>query len=431
MFEKIFYNIYNLFVCKQLKLYYPKSKNNIKKLKDLTFNKNSIKINLNILNDILLYLLNINVIILNKYHIKKEISSLSLVEDTNLINSFKKLNNIKVYYDEALNNLSDVLYIKKYKKHNNSLTFKQLNNKILIYNNIKSLQRYNEIYYNIINEINIINNKLLNSNISNYNYNDIRYIRIFNNYSFIQGGRIYNKLQLLDKQSRNNILINNLPIISLDFKNSHINILYNLLNINSNDEDLYNFNLYNLPDKISRKINKLIILILLNTKNINIMLNKLQKLIINIFIEENVNIYNYFNIVNKDFNNYLKPLINGIIDKHHIIKKFFNSKISLLLQFIESEIIINTMLDLLNDNIISLSIHDELIVPYKYKDVAIEYINKNYNYYIHKTVQKKYYNKFLNQLIKLNKINKSSLIIDDLKIDKNMIFKPIIKSSNI
>ena len=139
----------------------------------------------------------------------------------------------------------------------------------------------------------------------------------------------------------------------------------------------------------------------------------------------NIDYDNYF-YKETPFHDYIQYLIQQIFNSHPNIQKFFHTKVGLLLQFIESEILIDSIIELINNhNILALPIHDELLVSTEYKEIAKECIRKNYNIRIHEAIETNLYKKFTNQFNRLKKVNKKSIDIPKTILkDKNIIFIP-------
>ncbi len=212
----------------------------------------------------------------------------------------------------------------------------------------------------------LINYKMaygLNENIYELKNEGKNYIRVFNDSCFTKGGRLYSAFQQLSSQTRLNTLINNEKIVSVDIKNSHIRLLYHILNIDY-DEDAYKIG-YNEEDSVDkknkiRKINKKLFQVILNSKSEKSAIRSGYNIIITEFKKDNINKdilkrFNSFNIVNQWF--------NKIKDKHNIIEGYFYSGIGINLQYIESCLLIKSMFQLIDNNIPSLCIHDELLIP--------------------------------------------------------------------
>jgi len=487
IFKIIFYNMINNYILKGYSIFYYRSHKTIQIRKLLTYTKNHKYLVKQYNVDIIDYLYNNNYITLYSHNaFIGRLSSFKL--NQTIIDKFKELNIEDLIYNEDSREytkqdrlLDDRIQIRKQKnfkkrslkvaaskKIKKLITPKNFDrqshiNKVMKMNNISSLSLLDKKINILKDKLNIINtfidtcnfkivnydihksklksnSKLrldnININLSNTNDPDIKILphfffkqkRIFNNWSFIQGGRLYSRFQFINKEARNDILINNQKTSSIDLKNSHTRLLYHLSDHNiSTNIDLYlECNPYNFPKNISRKLNKFILMLLINSKRITSKrsLENIEKEMLSYKI-------NYDDYFYKDipFHDYIKHLIQQIFNSHTDIQMYFNTKVGLLLQFIESEILIDSIIDLIkNHNILALPIHDELIVQSEYKEITQEYIKKHYNLYVHQAIEKNYYKRFINQFERIKNINKRSIDIPKIILkDKNIIFKPSIE----
>lgn len=213
--------------------------------------------------------------------------------------------------------------------------------------------------------------------------------RIFNDRDITRGGRLYGSFQKFSSNTRLNFKMNDEDVESIDIKGSHIRMLYHFCNLEYKDDDPYEL-LYD-PEihtssrcKHVRKINKLLLQILINSRTRGGAIQAAhQKGLLKYSKKNKLNLANnLYDIVEKknlkktDLANYWLELFEN---KHKPIKNYFYSEIGTKLQYIESQIIIKSMLDLYRKySIPSLPIHDELIVPYSKKSIAKAVIEDQY-----------------------------------------------------
>jgi hypothetical protein len=485
IFKIIFFNLFNSFVLKDYKIYYFRSNKAIQIRKLSTYSINhkylSRKYNLDVLN----YFYNNKYINLIPHSVlNKKLSSLAI--NKKLINLFKELTINDICYDLDNRQYSKVDRLiskqvqirpqKNFKLKNDDeidkfaafknkkiITPKDFDrqpyiNKVMKLNNISSYVLLDKKLNELKDKLNIINNFINKSNfkINNFNIHKDHLIdklrldnsnfqildtnnsnikllpnyffkqrRIFNNWSLIQGGRLYSTFQFISKQARNDILINDQKVSSLDLKNSHPRLVYHLSghNISKNIDLYFECNPYNFPKDISRKLNKFILMLLLNSKRINSKrsLDNIEKEMLSYNIDYSDYFYKHIK-----FHDYIKYLIIQIINSHPDIQVYFKTKVGLLLQFIESEILIDSIIELIkNHNILALPVHDELIVPIEYKEITKEYIKKNYNIRVHEAIEKNLYKRFINQFNRIKKTNKKSIDISKIILkNKNIVFVP-------
>lgn len=486
IFKIIFFNMFNSFIIKDYKIYYFRSNKAIQIRKFSTYYVNHKyllrKYNLDILN----HLSNNKYINLIPHSVlNKKLSSFAI--NNKLINLFNELTIIDICYDLDNRQYSKVDRLiskqvqirsqKKFKLKNDDeidkfaafknkkiITPKDFDrqpyiNKVMKLNNISSYLLLDKKLNKLKDKLNIINNFIDKSNFKINNFNihrdhlidklrldnsnfqildtnnqNIKLLpnhffkqrRIFNNWSLIQGGRLYSPFQFISKQARNDLLINNQKVSSLDLKNSHVRLLYHLSghNIPINIDLYLECNPYNFPKDISRKLNKFILMLLINSKRINSKrsLNNIKNEMLSY---NNIDYSDYF-YKTISFHDYIKYLIQQIINSHPDIEMYFHTKVGVLLQFIESEILINSIIELIkNHNVLALPVHDELIVPTEYKEITKEYIKKNYNIRVHQAIEKNLYKRFINQFNRIKKVNKKSIDISKIILkNKNIIFEP-------
>lgn len=231
-----------------------------------------------------------------------------------------------------------------------------------------------------------------------------RLYRIFNDLHFKTGGRFYGaQYQNISEKDRKRLLINGEQVFEYDFKNLHIKMLYDYININfegskkqneMNDayvlEKYYKYDNYDATFNARlRKFIKIAVNILINTNGIV----QTKEAIYEEFLEDEeffkVYVKYIFGSNNKPKDYKIKTHIMELIDiiktKHEPIQKYFHSGIGIKLQRIDSDIAEAVLKYFTNKNIPCLCIHDSFIVPTRYSDLLIKTMEKYY-----KKVIKKY-----------------------------------------
>jgi len=330
-----------------------------------------------------------------------------------LIQKFKNMNIIDYIQPKYTDNLSDDLIIvrEKHKKirSNVKIPGKCLQTIEELKNSKESINKLKIKVLGIKENIFIINQKILNSEFKILNcykpeqyyknlfYNhsiievDSYFIlspvlflikRIFNNSSLTYGGRLYSQFQLLNKEIRNNLIINNKSLKSLDFSASHIRLLYHLNNKEiSNNNDIYGVRFSNDEyfNKMLRKITKKIIFILLNSKN----QYYTRKLVYNIIFQQFKKNYEIDDNILKNSEylslEFINNWINDTINNFEEVKQYFFTGIGLRLQYIEGELLQYAIYNLIKDyDTLAIPVHDEILVSEDYVDKCIEIINYKY-----------------------------------------------------
>ena len=174
--------------------------------------------------------------------------------------------------------------------------------------------------------------------------------RIFNNSSYLLGGRMYAIWQNITSRLRQYILLNKEPVVELDFKACQPSMLYHVKGLELNT-DPYAIDDWRFINKnMLRSMNKLILLIVLNSRNID----SATKALADAIYDDLGQKCNYYK---------LKKWIQLFIDKHKAIEDQFFSGVGLKLQRLESHIAIKSILQLHQADIPCLSIHDGFVVP--------------------------------------------------------------------
>jgi hypothetical protein len=250
------------------------------------------------------------------------------------------------------------IYLKKL-KYNVYMINEYLNKTRIIIQN--PITKYDRTYINLY----LVNHRMaykLDKNTFLLNNKGKNYIRVFNDECFDKGGRLYAPFQQLSSNTRLNSLLNDETVAGVDIKNSHIRMLYHYENIEYN-EDAYEIGYDSSTNfekrKILRKINKKLLQILINSKSEDSAIRSAHKAIISEFKSNNKK------FMLEKFNSFkpVKTWLNEIKEKHYKIKKYFYGEVGIYLQYIESELLIKTIIELVRSNVPSLCVHDELIVP--------------------------------------------------------------------
>jgi hypothetical protein len=187
-----------------------------------------------------------------------------------------------------------------------------------------------------------------------------KYVRIFNNSSFKEGGRFYNPWwqQIKNKKIklRKNITINGNQTVELDFNALHIHLLYHLEGLDYNKFYSSNHDPYTLEGfEEYRDMAKGVILVSLNmSKKITSLPYMMPKILKN---------EKYFV---KKFK-YTK-LIQIFSAHHHPIAKYLCSGIGIQLQNMDSNLSDYVIKKMTNKKIPVLNIHDSFIVEKQYEE---------------------------------------------------------------
>ncbi|MDB4140443.1 hypothetical protein N9746_08060 [Candidatus Thioglobus sp.] len=179
-------------------------------------------------------------------------------------------------------------------------------------------------------------------NRSDIDFNRKRLKRIFNNSSFEDGGRFYHGWwQEIPKRFRKNITIDGKRTVEVDYSSIHFRILYAEQGIDIGDDDPYIIKGY--EDRRSQ-----------------------IKIALNIILNAETRVKAINAIANKDKLNIDKKtaleIYKKLEDRHSNIKQYFGSGRGIKLQYKDSQIAEQVMLNLARDNIVCLPVHDSFIV---------------------------------------------------------------------
>jgi hypothetical protein len=181
--------------------------------------------------------------------------------------------------------------------------------------------------------------------------------RVFNHKSFSQGGRFYGHwVQRVPSEHRRLLRIDGSPVVEVDFKGLHIQMLYAKAG-----EELPAGDVYMLPGvsiSTERSVLKHILQYLINgntctAKGANASLRKKEK-------TNNVKIDCTFQEV--------KKIVAGFKNKHQAIDQYFGTGIGLKLQAEDARMAEVVMLALISKGIAALPVHDSFIVKEEHED---------------------------------------------------------------
>ena len=207
--------------------------------------------------------------------------------------------------------------------------------------------------------ITLDNNLMLNKKIDGQIY------RVFNQGKFTRGGRFYGgSYQQLNESDRARILINNLPVIEVDYSAFHLNMLYNLTGKQFNEDP------YSAVDKPEiRPILKVLCLIVINSQNKSQALKALRDV-----IQKNWEFLKLKRIYRLDE----KELLRKFESVHAGISNYFCSGIGLKLMYKDSEIAESVLKHFTKKEIPCLCVHDSFIVPVQHNEEMKQVMNDIY-----------------------------------------------------
>lgn len=198
-------------------------------------------------------------------------------------------------------------------------------------------------------------------------------MRVFNNGSFKQGGRLYHAVyQQLPEMIRRGILINSRKSIEIDYKCLHISILYHLEEKPLPDKLLYKFT---KSDPL-RRVAKIIVNSAFNAKQKD---DAITSLFFKIIKENRINQWELSDALRSseywgEGEKYGQQLLEAcqniyedFVRYHDPIKQYFNSGIGVKLQYYDSEMVLKVMRHFTTKNVPVLMIHDSIIAPEPYR----------------------------------------------------------------
>jgi hypothetical protein len=188
-------------------------------------------------------------------------------------------------------------------------------------------------------------------------FTDIKLRRTFRDLdgdaSFKYGGRSGGYWHELKRTKRKDLLINQAKTVGLDYTSSQMNIIYSWKNkTNMSEVDLYALDGYN------RKLSKQMHIMMLN----NSTSKKSSFAFMGWLQNERENYYLNKEYEKNPFNLY--KFQKAIRQKHGAVSDvFYNPKVGLNVQFLESALIFEIAVQLCRRGIPALTVHDEIIVP--------------------------------------------------------------------
>lgn len=192
--------------------------------------------------------------------------------------------------------------------------------------------------------------------------------------SFKYGGRFYgSEYQQLSKEKRADILINNEPVIELDYSGFHLSMLYHKLKIDFEGE------LYlpeNKPEEI-RDIYKLISLVSINAEKPSNAIKGFNKEVFDDLKKPIEKRKFYYELMQK-YNLDVKSLLKEFEERHSKINKYFYKDTGIRLQYYDSMITEQVMKHFTKKEIPILTIFDSFIVPEQHKEELRFIMNQEY-----------------------------------------------------
>ena len=191
-----------------------------------------------------------------------------------------------------------------------------------------------------------------------------KYVRIFNNGDFGQGGRFYcHWSQMIPKEFRRYIQIDGQETIELDYSCLHISMLYGLVGKIPPEGDLYALN------GISTEFRPVV------KKAFNIAINSADESTALMAIREEIRHHERRtgNIAPK-----AEEILTAIKGTHPLLSKFLCTGYGVFLQNTDSRIAERILLTLLKQGIPSLTIHDSFIVRVDCRGILCEVMNKSF-----------------------------------------------------
>ena len=185
-----------------------------------------------------------------------------------------------------------------------------------------------------------------------------KYVRIFNNSDFKQGGRFYfHWSQMIKSEIRKNITIDGKQTVELDYSCLHLSMLYGLENMVPPAGDLYT--LAGI-DSCFRPIIKKAVNIAINARNETSAMQAIR--------EEITQLTEKMGFVPPG----PKTILENLKQAHSPIKKYFCTGYGVRLQYLDSSIAEQIMLSLAEEDICCLCIHDSFIVAKEHKALLHE-----------------------------------------------------------
>lgn len=200
----------------------------------------------------------------------------------------------------------------------------------------------------------------------------LRYFRKFNRENYKYGGRFYTKVYTnLKSNIRNTTTINGNETGELDYSAIHISLLYNKFLKIEAPEFPYVYAKEDLDHKDERQINKYIVMVAINANSLKESFNAVKN-----EIKCDIESGDFKSKMPSDKK--LKEAFDNFLKFHKPISKYIGSDIGIELQRIDSDIMNNVLVELANNKIIGLPIHDSIVVERKFLDKSKEILIKQY-----------------------------------------------------
>lgn len=188
--------------------------------------------------------------------------------------------------------------------------------------------------------------------------------RIFNNGSFEDGGRFYGGWwQSVPSKYRKYIRIDDEGTEEADFSGYHINLLYALMGLPLPADDVYALD--GVPST-SRNMMKVVLQVLLNAPS--------RKSVLSAIRCEFPRSKHPEVFISKEITH--ESLLDAFIEKHRAISKYFCSGYGVKLQYTDSQICEEILLELGKRGIVALPIHDSFRVQRRHRDVLVDTMKK-------------------------------------------------------
>ncbi len=190
--------------------------------------------------------------------------------------------------------------------------------------------------------------------------------RVFNRNSFTLGGRFYGgSYQVLPKEFRPHIKINNAPTVELDYAAHHIRIAYHLEDIEYQDDPYLAIS----DNPGERQLFKQLLLVIINAETEAAAMSGFRD-----------KIRGNAKYKLEDLNNStIKPLINRVKEAHPRIADYFHSGAGRRLQNLDSQITEGILMIMTKEGIPCLPIHDSYIVPVQHEKQLREVMMSEYH----------------------------------------------------
>jgi hypothetical protein len=241
------------------------------------------------------------------------------------------------------------------------------------FNFIKQSRYYDSdsLGYNIDNYLNTKRLYLIDLDEYEIDKDSLYLKRVFNRARYIYGGRFYTPVYIgIPKEYRSTITIDGESTVELDYSAHHIRMLYHRDNMDFTGEAY----VYNKSDTIhenERALHKYMAMIAINACS-----RKSTILAVQDSIRRDIKKLKYTNEL--PTREQLEELYDEFLEYHKPIAHHVSNDEGTKLQRIDSDIMNNILVDLANDNIVALPVHDSVIVKKKHEERLRELMIKHY-----------------------------------------------------